>query len=130
VLAALLACQPFDYAYADLGVLVSGRLPADAERVRICVAGVGVHEEGAGNGRIAVPGLPSGAADVRIEVVDIDDVELQQADAWLEPDAPWTRAAAEAADGEACEADGAFATDEQESFLLAISWAEGGCCSW
>ena len=125
-----LACQPFDYTYADLEVVVAGELPADAELVRVCVEGVGVHEEGAGNGRIAVPGLPSDEAMVRVEVDDVDGTELLQADAVLAEAAGWASVPADAPDGEACVAEGEFAADDEAAFLLAISWAEGGCCSW
>jgi hypothetical protein len=72
-----------DYRPGDWEIDVVAALPAAAEHVRVCVDGLGVTTIGAGNGRVAVRGLPPDDTFVRIEVYDEDDAWLLATD-WVE----------------------------------------------
>lgn len=55
-----LGCAGETYDVADLQLDITGPLPAAAETMRVCVAGVGILDLGAGNGRAAFTGIPIG----------------------------------------------------------------------
>ncbi len=78
LIAALAGCSVETWRLADLQVDIDAPLPATAEWVHICVAGVGEHLEGAANGRVAMPALPfADAHEITVEVwADDEDPEL------------------------------------------------------
>lgn len=122
MLLALFACAAVAYDVADLQLDIAGELPADAETMHVCVEGEGEHDEGAGNGRVAVTALWSDRpAVVRVEILDdvggqlliTDAVTFEEGDAYkvTEPLDP---------DGTICAAQGHFAPDDADSLLLGI----------
>ena len=67
----LTGCARETYDVADLQIDVGAPLPAAAETLRLCVSDHGTLERGAGNGRMAFPGIRAGeAVDVTIDVYD------------------------------------------------------------
>jgi len=101
----LTACTRETYRNADLQLDILAPQPAFADRVRVCVEGVRTRTVGAGDGRYAVPGLPSGVpAEITVQVLveadagEMDDtgtealiavastgrVSLTEQDPWLE----------------------------------------------
>jgi hypothetical protein len=147
---ALAGCPAAEgYRNADLQVDILGALPEDATRVRTCVDGAGSRTEGAGPDRYAVPGLPTvRAAVVTVDVLaartgtgpweedtggDAVQVIARAGPVTVDAEVPWqeTPLASFLADGQdagadcpdcpgACEATGAFAGEEEESWLLAV----------
>jgi hypothetical protein len=120
LLAALLGCgAPQEYRPADWEVDVVAALPLAAETVRVCIDGVGVSTIGAGNGRVAVRGVPPADTQVRLEVFDIDGEALFST-SWLEigDDRPLVEASAAAIESTPCAAAGEFAAAGADDRLL------------
>ena len=117
--AALAGCGGVEWRNADLQVDVAGAAWTDEDVVRICVAGVGEHEEAAGRGLIAFPGLPLGdPVEVRVSILDrpggAGPVELSE-------ETPYARVAwADCEDCAPCTAEGAPAAAGDPDRLLAI----------
>jgi len=134
---------------ADLQVDVRADLPDGAARVRICVDGAGSRTQGAGPVAYAVPGVPmDGPAVVTADVLAVRtgtgpwdedtggagyQVMARGGPVTLDAATPWAEVAleafvAEGADPEAdcpecpapCTTSGAFADDEEDSWLLAV----------
>ncbi len=127
ILVALLSgCARETYDVADLQLDVTAPLPAGAETLRLCVSDHGTLERGAGNGRMAFPGIRAGApVDVSLDVYDDAGALLASAGpARLDGDAPWTTTPLlEAA--APCEAGGAIAAESaDETWLLAVRFEE------
>lgn len=124
-----LACAAEQYDAADLQLDVLAALPAEAERARMCVTGVGIREEGAGNGRLAMTGLPVDApAEVTVAILDKEGGLLgQSVPVTFDQDHPYltTDFSAPAA-GTLCTAEGSLATDVDHSWLLTIRFTESG----
>jgi hypothetical protein len=118
-------CGSEDYSPADLQLDVSAAVPADAETLRVCVSGRGVHEQGAGNGRAAVTGLAAeGSVTVQVDILDEAGALIAQtAPVVLDDDAPWAEAQLAASDT-ACSADGAPAPEGSDTRLLAVRFQE------
>ncbi len=123
---ALLACAAVTYDVADLQLDIAGDLPADAETVHVCIEGQGEHDQGAGNGRVAVTALwADRPAVVRVEVLDdvggqlliTDSVTFDAGDSYIV-------AEANAPDGTICAADGHFAPDGADNILLGVRFSE------
>lgn len=125
MLLALLACARETYDVADLQIDVEAPVPADAETLRVCVSDHGTLERGAGNGRMAFPGLRAGeAVTVWLDVYDDAGALLAVAGpAELSADAPYTTTAL-LPPGEPCEAGGALAAEGADSWLLALRFEE------
>ncbi len=120
LIAATAGCgAPPDYRAGDWEIDVVAALPDDAETVRVCIEGVGVSTIGAGNGRVAVRGVPPGDTEVRLEVYDADGAALLSTD-WLEigDEAPEVRASPVSLAATACTATGAFAEAGDDERLL------------
>lgn len=122
----LLGCAPVEYDVADLQLELEGSIPVGAERMRVCVEAQLVHEEGAGNGRIAVTGLwTDRPALLRVEVEDADGVELAQAGpVELDLDQPWRSTPQLDPDGEACSTEEDPLPAGTDSWLLAVRFTE------
>lgn len=121
----LTACMTVEHTAADLQLDVAAPLPAAAAVVRVCVEGQGVHEEGAGNGRIAVPALR--ADEPATLVVQVDDAEgtvLETAAVDLDSDRPYAEVGSFVEPFAPCTTEGAWARDDAESWLLAVRFAE------
>jgi hypothetical protein len=121
----LLGCASEAYDVADLQIDVDAPLPADAETLRICVAEHGALERGAGNGRMAFPGLRVGeTVTVSGEVHDADAAVIASfGPVDVDADAPWTTTPLLPA-ASPCRAEGALAGADEESWLLAIRFDE------
>jgi hypothetical protein len=90
IVAALGGCAGEGYDRTDLQVDVDAPLPAAAATVHLCVAGSGMADFGAGNGRVAFTGLPAeGAISVQVEALDAAGVVLGHATAELDADTPY-----------------------------------------
>lgn len=115
----LLACEGQEYTPGDWEVDVVADVPIAAETVRVCIEGVGVSTIGAGNGRVAVRGLPPEDTRVRLEVQDVDGVTLLST-SWLEigDDAPQVSASPVAAPTTPCTASGSFVEAGADDRLL------------
>lgn len=116
----LVACgDTQEYTAGDWQVDIVSAVPADAETVRVCIEGVGVNTVGAGNGRVAVRGLPPEDTLVRIELYDIHGEGLLSTD-WLEigDDAPEVSASPVAPASSPCAASGDFVEAGTEDRLL------------
>jgi hypothetical protein len=124
----LLGCpNTINYRAADVQVDFPATMPADAETVRICVAGAGVQNVGAKfNGRFAMPALPVGRPlDIVADVLGPDETLLLQG---------WANGAEGHVEGEIvdclvedcalCQAEGRFATAGEEAWVLAIRFFE------
>jgi hypothetical protein len=123
----LSGCAVETYDVADLQLDVAAPLPIGAETLHVCVTGVGMLDRGAGNGRMAFPGLPVGdPAEVTVDVLDADGALLATAGpAVLDGDAPWaTTPLGDPQD--ACHTTGELAPDEATSWLLVLRFAEDG----
>jgi hypothetical protein len=122
----LLACARVEYDVADLQLDLAGAIPATAETMRVCVDGQFIHEEGAGNGRIAVPGIwTDRPAVVVVEVSDADGEELGQAGpVTFDAEDVYLTAPFDAADGVACESVDDPAPAGAETWLLGIRFSE------
>jgi hypothetical protein len=119
------ACTSVVYSAADLQVDVAAELPADAAVVRVCVAGQGVHEEGAGNGRVAVPAIR--ADEVAVVVIQVDDTEgtiLETAPVELDLERPYALADANVAPAGPCTTAGDWARDDADWWLLVARFDE------
>ena len=121
----LAACASEAYDVADLQLDVAAPLPAGAETMRLCVADQGALERGAGNGRMAFPGLRTGGTvTVSGEVHDADAAVLATfGPVDLDADTPWTTTPL-LEGGEPCRADGTLAADDEDSWLLAVRFEE------
>lgn len=124
----LLACAAESYNYADLQVDVQAGIPDDAEQARLCVAGVGFREEGAGNGRLAFPGLPPDVnALLTVELLDeAGAVVGRSLPVTLRPEVPYQQTGFEPADGVPCEATGNLAPASEEGLLLVVRFVHSG----
>ena len=121
----LLGCAREAYDRADLQIDVTAPLPAGAETLRMCVSDHGTLERGAGNGRMAVPGVRAGATvDVWVDIYDADGALLAGAGpAPLDGDTPWTTTPLLTAEAP-CEAGGAIAPAGDDTWLLALRFEE------
>jgi hypothetical protein len=119
-------CGSFAYTTADLQLDVSDEVPADAETLRVCVSGRGVHSQGVGNGRAAVTGLPAeGAVTVRLELLDADGLRIAEAGpVSLDDDAPWASVPL-LPPAEGCDDPGAPAPADGPTRLLGVRFEEG-----
>lgn len=119
LLLTLLACEAQEYTPGDWEVDIVSDVPAAAETVRVCIEGVGVSTIGAGNGRVAVRGLPPTDTRVRLEVQDIDGATVLSTD-WLDigDEAPAVSASPVAVAATPCTASGSFAEAGAEDRLL------------
>lgn len=123
----LLACASVSYDVADLQVDVEAALPETAEKARICVKEVGMLEEGAGNGRLAMAGLPEGEpAEVTVAIFDAAGAVLGHSEpVLLQADTPYrTTVFVDGAEG--CEAAGTMAEGAENSWLLAVRFTGSG----
>jgi len=117
----LWACARETYDPADLQLDVQAAVPDNAETARICVVGVGQREIGAGNGRLAFPGIPPSPFVVQIDLLDSDGlrigstlpVEFTQAGDYLLTEY-------QEAEGEICTESDHFAEPGAESWLLGV----------
>lgn len=112
---------------ADLQVDVEAALPEGAEEARICVEGVGFREEGAGNGRLAMTGLPAEQpAVVTVAILDAEGGLLGASKAvTLDGNTPYqTTDFGDAT--EICAPTGSLAPEGSASWLLAIRFTESG----
>lgn len=125
LLALLPGCARETYDVADLQVDVAAPLPDGAETLRLCVSGHGTLERGAGNGRMAFPGLRAGEpVDVSLDVYDDAGVLLASVGpARVDGDAPWTTTPL-LPPAEPCAAGGAIAPEGAETWLLAVRFEE------
>lgn len=117
-----LACSPVSYRDADLVLDVAGAVPDDADVVTICVADVGAESFGARiDGRFALTGLPAGQAlDVTVDVVR-DQAVVSRAEGTL--DDYLAVQAADCEDCVPCDEDDAFATAQEETWVLAVRFS-------
>ena len=124
MLLTLLACDMQTYDVADLQLDLEGAMPVDAELMHVCIADQLEHEEGAGNGRVAVPGLWADRdAEVRIELYNIDGEQLLVAGPIVFGDA-WQVAPVLEPDGLRCAVDKDKAPTSAETWLLGIRFSE------
>ncbi len=122
MIALLAACVSFDIAHADLQLDLQGTVPEAAERIRICVEGVGVSEQGLRfDGLHAVPGLPAGEPlSVTVDLLDAGGtVAARGTAASLAGYA--VSSLVDCSGGCApCEASGSFAPEGDPAWLLAV----------
>ncbi|MEN9785262.1 MAG: hypothetical protein RLZZ299_526 [Pseudomonadota bacterium] len=125
LVAGLAACGAVDHVPAALQLDVDAPVPADAEILRVCVAGAGVHAQGAGNGRAIVTGLPDGApVDVAVSVMRTDGTPLGTSVAVrLDTETPWAETPWDA-DAAPCTAVGRRAPEGTPTWSLAVRFAE------
>ena len=123
--ALVLGCAGPSYDRADLQLDVAASLPADAERLRVCVVGSGVVTQGAGNGRAAITGLPADEpADVTVVVLDDADRVLASAGPTrLDGEAPWATTPLDTP-GADCDDPGSPAAAGNATWLLAVRFDE------
>ena len=128
VLIFLVACAAESYDYADLQVDVQAAVPDDAEQARLCVEGVGFREEGAGNGRLAFPGLPRDVnALLTVELLDeAGAVVGRSLPVTLRSEAPYQQTGYQVADGLPCEATGTLAPAGEDGLLLVVRFVDAG----
>lgn len=128
VLILLLGCAAESYDYADLQVDVQAAVPDEAEQARMCVEGVGMREEGAGNGRLAFPGLPLDLqAVLTVDMLDEAGALLgRSAPLVLTAELPYQQISFAAATGEPCVASGSLALAGSEGLLLAVRFLDTG----
>lgn len=126
----LAGCAVEDVRHADLQLDVIeaelGERP-DETIVRVCVTGVGNHEEALGAGAVAFTGLPPDTAlEVRVDALasaDSDESVGSAGPLTLGPDAPWTQATwtpCAEAPCLACQATGELVPAGQDDALLAV----------
>lgn len=125
LVAGLAGCGAVDHLAADLQLDVAAPLPPDAEILRVCVAGAGVHAQGAGNGRAIVTGLADGApVDVSVSVMDTDGTPRgTSAPVRLDVATPWAEVAWDD-DAPPCTAVGRRAPEGSATWSLAVRFAE------
>ncbi len=151
-LALLGGCTVESWRNADLQIDVHASTLGDEDRVRICVADVGIREIALGSGLAAFPGLPAnGSVDVTIDALDTDtqaasedtakdtaentgsgDNALRRGRAGpivLDTDArysstAWRPCQADHEDCALCEASGELASDDEASWLLAVRFLD------
>jgi len=123
----LVSCGPSDWRNADVHVDVSGVTWSDTDAVRLCLGGVGVHEEALATGRVAFTGVPVGAdGTLLIDLLDPDDDSLRTGRAGplsLDADTPWQPADwsdCDGADCAACTSQGERAAAGDDSWLVAV----------
>ncbi len=128
VLILLLGCAAESYDYADLQVDVQAAVPDIAEKARMCVEGVGLREEGSGNGRLAFPGLPPDLqAELTVDMLDGAGALVgRSAPVVLTPALPYQQISFAAASGEPCEATGAPAEVGSGGLLLVVRFLDTG----
>jgi hypothetical protein len=128
VILLLLACGRVSYDVADLQLDVEAALPEQAELATMCVKDVGTRQEGAGNGRLAMTGLPAGqSATVTVTILDVDGTVLgSSVPQTLDADHPYETTTFDPAATTACDATGTLATDSEDSWLLAIRFTGSG----
>jgi hypothetical protein len=128
VLILLLACAAESYDDADLQVDIQAAVPDDAEQSRLCVEGVGLREEGAGNGRLAFPGLPQDLqAALTVDMLDQDGGVLGRSEPLvLSAAIPYQRVGFSPASGAPCEAAGDVAAARTDGLLLVVRFIESG----
>lgn len=123
----LLACAATGYDPVALVMLVDAPLPAEAATVHVCVEGFGEMSFGAGNGRVAFTGIPTGIeVTATVDVLDIDSEVLGAATRTVVPGAstvadllaPFLPADAPCADP------GDRATADEAGGVLGIRFAE------
>ena len=124
----LLACSREDYDFGDLQLDVDAAVPENAETARMCAEGVGAREEGAGNGRLAMPGLPDVApVIITIDMLDKEGVLIGRSiPATLSDSDPYVVTGFAAASGEPCVTEGDFAAEGAPSWLLVIRFLGSG----
>lgn len=122
----LLACAQVEYDPADLQLDLDAAIPEGAEIMRVCVEDQRVHEEGAGNGRIAVTGIRTDRpAVIRVEIDDADGEELGQAGPVTFDEAtPYQAATWEPPDGQPCSTAEDPAPDDVETWLLGVHFSD------
>jgi hypothetical protein len=125
ILLFLTACAREEYDVADLQVDITAPVPDGAETLRLCVSDHGALERGAGNGRMAFPGIRFGEpVSVWLDVYDDDGVLLASAGpADLSADSPWTTTPL-LAPTDSCPEGGAIAPEGAETWLLALRFEE------
>ncbi len=125
LVAGLAACGAVEYAPAALQLDVAAPLPAGAEILRVCVAGAGVHAQGAGNGRAIVTGLSDGApVDVSVSVMRTDGTPLGTSrPVRLDTETPWAEVDWDD-DAAPCTAIGRRAPEGTPTWSLAVRFAE------
>lgn len=123
---ALPACAEPDYRPADLQLDIGAPLPAGAERIHVCVDGVGMLDQGAGNGRVAFAAIPpDGSYAITVEVQDADGASLGVAGpVTLGTGATYAVAPFDTAAGGGCRANGQGVHEGDESWLLGIRFDE------
>ena len=124
----LLACAAESYDYADLQVDVQGAVPDDAEQARLCVEGVGLREEGAGNGRLAFPGLPQ-SVDALLTVDLLDEAGAlvgRSVPVKIGVGTPYQQTGYTVVTGAPCEATGELAPEGSEGLLLVVRFVDSG----
>ena len=128
VLIFLLACAAESYDPADLHVDVLAAVPETAEQARICVEGVGLREEGAGNGRLAFPGLPLDLqAGLTVDLLDeAGAVVGRSLPLVLSAEVPYQQVGFSSTSELPCEATGAVAPEGTDSLLLVVRFVDSG----
>ncbi len=119
LVAALAGCGGVRWRNADLQLDVAGADWTDEDLVRVCVAGVGEHEEAASRGLIAFPGLPlDDPVEVRVSILgqpgEAGPVALSAAEPYARVE--WT----DCEDCAPCTAEGAPAAAGDPDRLLAV----------
>lgn len=124
----LAGCATEDYDVADLQVDVRAAVDKNAETARICVEGVGFREEGAGNGRLAFPGLPSDVkSSLVVDILDSDGLLLgRTVPVEVGLHQPYQLTTYGALEGEPCAPEGELAGAEAESLLLVVRFVQSG----
>lgn len=123
-----LACAQNEYDFGDLELDIDAAVPANAETARTCVEGVGTREEGAGNGRLAVPGIPdTDPIVITVEMLDKEGILIGRSTPMtLSAETPYGVTDFAAASGEPCVTEGAFAPEGSSSWLLVIRFLGSG----
>lgn len=121
--ATLFGCVGVEHHPADLQLDLEGELPLEVERVRICVADVGVREFPVRErGSYSVTGLFAGeSVRVTVDALDEDGAlvvrgELDE----LEGYGSAPLGSCDTSDCEVCRAEGGFATEGEETWVLAV----------
>lgn len=131
-------CQTPDYDKADLQLDIDAAVPEEAETARICATSVGSREEGAGNGRLSLPGLAAGApVEISVEVLTGDGARIGRSEpVTLSVETPYQVAAFAMETGEPCEplggpgsgdsGEGGFVEAGADSWLLVVRFLGSG----
>lgn len=126
LLSSLPACAEPDYRAADLQLDIDAAIPVGAELIHVCVDGVGMLDQGAGNGRVAFAAIPpSGSYGVTVEVRDADGASMGVAGpATLSEDVPWVLVAFDPAAPGGCVTGGDPVLEGEDSWLLGVRFDE------